>query len=51
MEDLWDNLHHLREVYSEGAFVYDQHTRRYSEEDLIAKLWNERERGAHNQNG
>ena len=47
VEDLWDNLHHLREVYSDGAFVYDPHTRRYgfqegleydSEEDLIAKL-------------
>ena len=52
VEDLWDNLHHLQEVYSDGAFVYDPHTRRYgfqegleydSEEDLMAKLLNERE--------
>lgn len=48
VEDLWDNLHHLRDWgYSDGAFVYDPHTRRYgfqeaseydSEEDLMAKI-------------
>ena len=52
VEDLWDNLHHLQELYSDGGFVYDPHTMRYgfqegfdydSEEDLMAKLLNERE--------
>ena len=52
VEDLWDNLHHLQELYSDGTFVNDPHTRRYgfqegldydSEEDLMAKLLNERE--------
>ena len=48
VEDLWDNLHHLRDWgYSDGAFDYDPHTRRYgfqegseydSEEDLMAKI-------------